>query len=209
MRRILWAGSGAALPIAVLLACGGTRVLVPPRIDLRQHEVLGIIEFSANREGKLGPLASQRFVEAARADQGLVRIVELGTLDEVLAEVNSRRLDRATYKALGQRHELNTLIVGELDISDIRPAIRITPDLTDMGVAADVDATLSVQMVETASGASIWSRSASVTRRVGQVSVFGREVIFDADEPERAYGDLVDALVGYVTQEFRATWERR
>ncbi len=209
MRRVVWAGSAAALPIAILLACGGTRVLVPPRIDLRQHEVLGIIEFSSNRQGKLGPLASQRFMEAARVDQGLVRIVQLGSQDEVLGEVSSRRLDQATYKALGRRYELNTVIVGELDISDIRPAIRVTPNLTDMSVAADVDATLTVQMVETASGASIWSRSASVTRRVGHVSMFGREVIFDADEPERAYGDLVDALVGYVTQEFRATWERR
>lgn len=209
MRRAVWAGGAALLPITILLACGGTRVLVPPRIELRQHEVLGIIEFSANREGKLGPLATQRFMEAARVDQGLVRIVELGTEDEVLREVNSRRLDQTTYKALGERYGINTVFVGELDISDIRPAIRITPNLTDMSVAADVDATLAVQMVETATGASIWSRSASVTRRVGQVSVFGREVVFDADEPERAYGDLVDALVGYVTPEFRATWERR
>ncbi len=208
MRRT-WAGSLAALPIATLLACGGSRVLVPPRIELRQHEVLGIIEFDTNREGKLGPLATQRFMEAARVDQGLVRIVELGTRDEVLREVNSRRLDQTTYRALGQRYGLNTVFIGELDISDIRPAIRITPNLTDMTVAADVDATLTVQMVEIETGASLWSRSASVTRRVGQVSVFGREVVFDADEPERAYGDLVDALVGYVTQDFRASWERR
>ncbi len=209
MRRAVWAGGVALLPISILLACGGTRVRVPPRIELRQHEVLGIIQFSANREGKLGPLATQRFVEAARADQGLVRIVELGTEDEALREVSSRRLDPATYQALGKRYGINTVFVGELDISDIRPAIRIAPNLTDMSVAADVDATLAVQMVETATGASIWSRSASVTRRVGQVSVFGREVVFDADEPERAYGDLVDALVGFVTPEFRATWERR
>ncbi len=208
MRRI-WAGSLAMLPIAALLACGGKRVLVPPRIELRQHEVLGIIEFNTNREGKLGPFATQRFMEAARADQGLVRIVELGTRDEVLREVNSRRLDQAAYRALGQRYGLNTVFIGELDISDIRPAIRVAPNLTDMSVAADVDATLTVQMVEIDTGASLWSRSASVTRRVGHVSVFGRDVVFDAEEPERAYGDLVDALVGYVTRDFRASWERR
>jgi hypothetical protein len=95
-------------------------------------------------------------------------------------------------------------------ISGIRPAIQITSNLANMGVAADVDATLTVQMIETASGASIWSRSASVTKRVGQVSVLGaRDVIFDAENPERAYGELVDALVGAVTGEFRVTWERQ
>ncbi len=79
-----------------------------------------------------------------------------------------------------------------------------------MSVAADVDATLTVGMFETASGASIWNRSASVTRRVGHVSMLGnRDVVFDADEPERAYGELVDALVALVTEEFRATWQRR
>lgn len=192
------------------LGCGGTKVMVPPRIDLQQHEVLAVIEFGSSREGELGPLATARFVEAIRADQGLVRIVDLGTESEALRAVGARRLDRAAYQALGQAHDVNTIFTGELIISDIRPAIRISSDLGNMGVAADVDATLNVEMVETASGASIWSRSASVTKRVGEVSLLGsRDVVFDADNPERAYGELIDALVVAVSGEFRATWERR
>ena len=192
------------------LGCGGTKVMVPPRIDLQQHEVLAVIEFSSSREGELGPLATARFVEAIRADQGLVRIVDLGTETEALRAVGAARLDRAAYQALGQTHDVNTIFTGELIISDIRPAIRISSDLGNMGVAADVDATLNVEMVETASGASIWSRSASVTKRVGEVSLLGsRDVVFDADNPERAYGELIDALVVAVSGEFRATWERR
>ncbi len=209
MRRLAWT-SLAVLPIAAALACGGSRVLVPPRIDLRQHEVLGIVEFSSNKEGELGPLATQRFMEAARVDQGLVRIVELGSEEEVVRDAGIRRLDQAAYKALGEQRNVATIFTGQLVISDIRPAIRITPGLADMSVAADVDATLTVGMFETASGASIWNRSASVTRRVGQVSLLGnRDVVFDADEPERAYGELIDALVALVTEEFRATWQRR
>jgi hypothetical protein len=192
------------------LGCGGTKVMVPPRIDLQQHEVLAVIEFSSSREGELAPLATARFVEAIRADQGLVRIVDLGTETEALRAVGAAHLDRAAYQALGQTHDVNTIFTGELIISDIRPAIRITSDLANMGVAADVDATLNVEMVETASGASIWSRSASVTKRVGQVSLLGsRDVVFDADNPERAYGELIDALVVAVSGDFRARWERR
>ncbi len=79
-----------------------------------------------------------------------------------------------------------------------------------MGAAADVDASLTVQMIEAATGASIWSRSATVTMRVGAVSVLGgRDVIFDADDPERAYGALVNALVERVTQDFRVSWVRK
>jgi len=194
-----------ALVASVAAACG-SKTTYPPRIDLRQHEVIGIIQFASSERGELAALATQRFMEAARRDQGLVRIVELGTEEEVLREVERDRLDAATYRALGEKLDLNTIFTGQLEISDIRPAVRITRDLRNMGVAADVDATLTVNMVETASGASLWSRSGSVTMRVGQVSVLGgRDVVFDAEEPERAYGDLVDALVARVTRDFHFT----
>lgn len=210
--RELWVKVIVAAPLIIApMGCGGgTRVMVPPRIDLREHEVLAIIEFKSSREGELGPLATARFVEAIRADQGLVRIIDLGPESEALRAVGAGRLDRTAYQALGQEHEVNTIFTGELIISDIRPAIQITSDLANMGVAADVDATLNVKMIETTSGASIWSRSADVTKRVGQVSMLGsRDVVFDAENPERAYGELIDALVVAVSGDFRATWERR
>lgn len=195
---------------ATAAGCRGPKVMVPPRIDLHEHEVLAVIEFSFNRDGELGTLATSRFIEEARRDQGLVRIIELGTEDEVLREVDRGRLDRTTYQEVGHVHDVATIISGELVVSDIRPAISITRDLRDLGAAADVDATLTVRMVESTSGASIWSRSASATRRVGQVSVLGgRDFVFDADDPERAYGELVNALVGAVTADFRVSWTRR
>jgi hypothetical protein len=199
----------ALLPIVAALACGGKKVMVPPAIDLQQHEILGIIEFSSNSKGELGELTTTRFMEWARADQGLVRMIELGTEDEVLSNQSSRRLDPATYKAIGKDWEVATVFVGELEISDIRPTVSITTDLSALGAAADVDATLTVHMIETATGASIWNRSASVTKRVGHVSIFGgRDISFDAEDPERAYGELVDALVEAVTRDFRVSWAR-
>ena len=209
MKRFAWAVI-ALLPAATLVACGGPKVMVPPRIDLRQHEILGIIEFRSSNEGELGPLATQKFTEAVRRDQGLVRIVALGTEAEALREAGSRKLDRVAYQSLGQKQGLSTIFTGELVVSDIRPTVRVTPDLRNAGVSADIDATLTAQMIETASGASIWSRSASVTMRVGDISMLGgRDVVFDAEDPERAYGPLVETLVERVTREFQATWERR
>ncbi|UCG92699.1 MAG: hypothetical protein JSV97_03040, partial [candidate division WOR-3 bacterium] len=62
------------------LGCG-RKVMVPPRIDLKPHEVIGIIEFESSNEGKLASLATRRFMNAIRRDQGMVRIVELGAED--------------------------------------------------------------------------------------------------------------------------------
>jgi hypothetical protein len=199
----------AVVLMAVVLSCG-PKVMVPPRIDLKQHEVVGIIEFISSNEGKLGPLATREFTEAARRDQGMVRIVELGTQAEVLKAVGRDRLDQATFKALGDQHEVNTILAGELVVSDIRPEITITPGFGYMSFAAEVNATLAAQMVETATGASIWSGSANATKRVGHVSIFGgNNFAFDAEDPEKAYGKLVHDLVKKVTKDFRVTWERK
>jgi hypothetical protein len=77
-------------------------------------------------------------------------------------------------------------------------------------LSGKVDATLAVQLIETATGASLWSNSARSTQTVGHISVFrGGDFVFDAKDPEQAYGGLVDHLVANVTRDFRATWERR
>ena len=57
---------------------GGTLVQIPPRIDLTQHEILGVIEFTSSAEGKLASYTTRTFIEEMRADQGMIRIVELG-----------------------------------------------------------------------------------------------------------------------------------
>ena len=180
------------LSTAAALGCGGSKVMVPPRIDLQRHELLGIIEFSSNQEGELGPLATQRFMEEVRRDQGLVRIVELGTEEEALRDVGERRLGPSAYRELGREYEVATIFTAYLEVSDIRPAISISSDLRNLGATADVDATLTVQMIETASSV-----------------LGGSDVAFDADDPEDAYGDLVAALVQHVTTDFKVTWARR
>jgi len=79
-----------------------------------------------------------------------------------------------------------------------------------MGFGAQVDATLSAQMVETVTGASIWNNSGSATRSVGHVSIFGSSAFaFDAEDPDKAYGKLVDELVDRVTRDLQVTWERQ
>jgi len=191
------------------LACG-SKVMVPPRIDLREHEVIGIINFTFSSRGNLGDFATRKFTEAARQDQGLVRIIPLGSEGEILKTIGYEQLNQAAIKAIGEEQNLKTILTGELVVSDIRPNIQITPGLGFLSISAEVDATLSVQMFETSTGASLWSSSASDTRTVGNISIFGgKNFAFDAKDPEKAYGNLINSLVTQVTRDFRVSWRRK
>ena len=207
MKRKSWLIAATLLTLAIQ---GCTkRVLAPPRIDLKNHEVIGIIEFDCSGQGELGPFLTNRFVDAARRDQELVRIVLLGTSAEVLADTGQSRLDRDAFKAIGQKHQIKTLFTGNVVVSDIKPNVSVGQRLTYFGVSADVDAILNTQMVETETGASLWSRSARAAQRIGGVEVFGdKSFTFDADDPENAYGRIADSLVEAVTHDFQCHWIR-
>jgi hypothetical protein len=195
-----------ALSASLVTAGCAKRVMVPPRIDLTQHEVIGIMEFVTANPGTLGSYTTQRFTEAIREDQGLIRIVELGAESDVLERLGRASFDPAAYRDLGERYNLRTIVRGRLDVSNIKPSVQIG-NLRNMGVEASVDATLTAQMIETATGASVWNTTNQATRTVGFVQILDRGgVAFDADDPERAYGKLVDALVSEASAAFRVTW---
>lgn len=180
-------------------------VSVPPRIDLKEREVIGVIQFDSTSKGKLAPLATRRFTESARRDQGLVRMVHVGP-----QQGRPAMRDVEALKALGRRHGVQTLMVGRLEVSDIRPNVNVISSLKAGSLTALVDATLAVDMIETETGASIWSRSASVTTEVGHISVYGKkQFAFNAEDPDRAYGAMIDALVNQVTRDFHVGWVRR
>jgi len=194
---------------AVFGGCG-TRVMVPPEINLVDHEVLGVIEIRSTVRGELGSITTRKLIEAARRDQGMVRIVRLGTERQILSDLGVRQLDDAAFRRLGDSRQLKTILLGELTISDVRPNVSIAPDLGSASITAEVDATLSVEMIETATGASLWSASASQTQTVGHISVVaGRNFAFDAADPERAYGPLVNSLVAVVVRDFQVSWVRQ
>jgi hypothetical protein len=208
MKRTLLAFVIAALAL-VTTNCG-RKVMVPPRIDLKPHEVIGMIHFECDKKGELAPLTTRKFTEAIRRDQEMIRIIDLGTEAEVLRQIGHDKLSKAAFQAIGEEYDIATVFTGELLISDIRPDISIALlFVAGMSVSAEVDATLDVRMVETESGASLWNASVSKTREIGNVTIWeGGGFGFDAEDPERAYGKLVNALVEDASQDFRVTWRR-
>ena len=208
MKKIVFVFASIVLIVSVV-ACG-RKVMVPPRIDLTEHEIIGIIQFESDSKGELAPLTTRKFTEAIRRDQEMIRIIDLGTEAEVLKEIGHDRLNKAAFQEIGGKYDVATVVAGELLVSDVRPDISIALIFTaGMSVSAEVDATLDVQMVETETGASLWSTSVTKTEEIANVNIWeGGVFVFGAEDPERAYGKLVHALVEDASQDFRVTWRR-
>ena len=185
-------------------ACAGARyetVTYPPRVNLTQHELIGIIEFHSPDQRELAPMITARFVESARSDQGLVRMVFL--------RGEGRRPDAARLRQLASEHGLRSILLGDLRVSRVQPSVSVSETLSSASVSGAVEATLTVEMIEPDTGASLWSASGRARESVGGVSLQGKTVDFGGRDPRAAYGEMVDTLVQQVTRDLHGSWERR
>ena len=135
-------------PILVLAACA-PKVMVPPTIDLGVYEKIGVFEFSSNREGTLGQYATQNFLQAIQSSQSRVRFLEIGSKEKVLQSVGHGQLDLEALETLGKKHDVRAIITGKLDVTDVKPKIRLSTILSSMGVEADVEASLTARLYST------------------------------------------------------------
>ena len=161
-----------------------------------------MIQFSSPDERELASLITARFMESSRHDQGVVRMVPLGA--------EGRRPDAARLRQLASEHGLRTIVLGDLRVSEVRPSLSVSQSLSSASVSGTIEATLTVEMIEPATGASLWSASGRTRETLGSLRVQGvKNVDFDAAAPESAYTAMVDALVSQVTRDLRGSWERR
>jgi hypothetical protein len=192
-----------AVCIAALLLGGCARVYVPPAIDLKPHEVIGLIKFRSETRGNLTDYVTQKFIESVTEDQQEIRIVELGDEAAVLAAVGETNLGPDAFKAIGDKYDVNTVFTGTLSVSEANPSCAFGPGYASF--EAKVNARLVARLVETATGATVWSNSGREERTVAGVSKFGSDFSFSAEDPEEAYGDLARSLCHRVTKDFRRT----
>ncbi|HJY76859.1 MAG TPA: hypothetical protein VKE95_09510 [Burkholderiales bacterium] len=198
--------------LAVFLASGCSStvlVTVPPRMDLKGYGTLGVVDFSSNASGPAGARASQQLQEQIQAAQPGTRFIELGSREAVLAAVGRNQLDADAAKRIGKRYGVDAVFLGEIAYSDAKTDIRIN-DLTklDAGLRTEVLGDISVRLVETASGASVWSNSGWVRRQVGRVNV-SEQGISGSMTKSDPREEMVPALVYQITHDFRPTTERR
>ncbi|MGD2136244.1 MAG: hypothetical protein PVF27_08790 [Gemmatimonadales bacterium] len=192
----------------LLSACAGKRVLAPPRFDLIDYRPTGLVTFTVeNAEGSLHEVATRRFAAALFDAQPGIELLELGEADPLLDELGVERLGADAARAIGEAYEVPAVFVGHMEVSDVTPRASIG-NLLNARVAAEVTVEMTVRLLSCASGATVWSRTIRGTDTVGELGISGGDVFFGADDPDEAYGRLVDFLIQEITVDFRPRWVR-
>lgn len=128
----------------------------------------------------------------------------------VLRSVHGNALDLKTVKAVGKKYQVDAVFTGALDVTKVKPNVRLSSLLTSMSAEAHVEATLTARLLETRSGATLWTDSANAYETVAHVRIASNSsATFKAQDPEDAYGRLVSNLVYGITRDFRSTYTRR
>ncbi|MDH3216187.1 MAG: hypothetical protein OEN01_07840 [Candidatus Krumholzibacteria bacterium] len=197
------------LVVVTLIGCS-KRVMVPPRIDLQTYRAIGMIEFDSNAEDGLQQFVSQKFVETLQSSQPGIRILDLGSEEKVLEEIQHQRFDYQAIRAVGERYGVDAVIIGNLEVTDIKPKVDVSTLLMSMSARADVEAALTARLFDAVSGATIWTNSARGKQTVAQLGLTSKgPIYFDASDPDNAYGKLIGGLVYRTTHDFRVQYVRQ
>ena len=197
---------------ALLAACAAKTVVVsvPPRLDLRPYGTVGIVEFASNADAGVNAHATRQFQEQVQAAQPGTRFVELGDRQSVLAAIGSRSLDLEAYKKIGKKYGVSAVFVGDIAYAEPRADLKLA-DLQKLegGMRAEMRGDISSRLLETASGASVWSSSAWARRELGAVSVSAEHGVSGSVAKSNPREEMVPALVYHLTEDFRPTTARQ
>jgi hypothetical protein len=195
----------AVVCLVVLAAFAAGCFLIPARVNLERLGTIGFIGFQSSARGNIADYAGQVFLEVLIRSQPRARIKELGPGDEILRDVRTGRISQTALEAVGRRYGVDAILIGTLELSEARPRISLaTILLGSVRASVEVDARMSARLLDTRDGTTFWTDSARDRMDVANVSIFkGGDVIFDAQDPERAYGQLIRSLVLRTTRDFR------
>jgi len=197
------------LSLAMLWGCSSSRTVlvnVPPRMDLKSYGMLGIVEFASNANSAINARATREFLSHVHSAQPGTRIVELGSREAALAAVGARQLDADALRRIGEKYGVEAIVLGEIAYSEPRTDVKIT-DLSKLegGVRTEVRGDISAKLVETRTGASVWSSSAWARRQVGHVNVSADQGVSGTLRNSDPREEMLPALVSNLTQDLRPT----
>jgi hypothetical protein len=195
----------------IFSGCSHTeRILIPPPMDLAPYRIIGVIEFSSNRETDLNQYLTQNFLQAIQNAQPGVRFLELGNRDLVLSKVSCERLDYESIRLIGRHYHVEAILFGDLDLSEPKPKVSLSSTWKSIKAGADVEASLVTKLWETDSGVVRWTNSSHGKDSVAHLSASANgNFHFGATDPEEAYGQLITQLVYANTADFRSHYETR
>jgi hypothetical protein len=203
--------AGSLLLSLAILGCSNTvLVTVPPRVELSGYGTIGIVEFASSSDRALGVHAARRFEEQVQAAQPGTRFIELGSREEVLAAVSAKQLDVNAFKRIGEKYGVAAVFVGELEYSEPKADLQIG-DLTKLegGVRAEMRGDISSRLIETKTGASVWSNSAWMKKQIGSLRVSADSGVSADMGQSNPRVEMVPALVYRLTDDFRSSTVRQ
>jgi hypothetical protein len=203
--------AGSLLLLLAILGCSNTvLVTVPPRVELSGYGTIGIVEFASSSDRALGVHAARRFEEQVQAAQPGTRFIELGSREEVLAAVSAKQLDVNAFKRIGEKYGVAAVFVGELEYFEPKADLQIG-DLTKLegGVRAEMRGDISSRLIETKTGASVWSNSAWMKKQIGSLRVSADSGVSADMGQSNPRVEMVPALVYRLTDDFRSSTVRQ
>jgi hypothetical protein len=195
----------------VLAACSRTVVVpVPPKVDLKGYGPVGIVDFGSNSEETLSARATRQFQEQVQSAQPGTRFVELGERQQLLAAVGAKQFDAPALRKIGAKYGVTALFVGDLAYSQPRTDVKVS-DIAKLegGVRTEIRGDLSARLLETASGASVWSNSGWARRQMGSVHLSAERGVSGGMSGGNPREEMVPALVNEITHDFRPTYVRQ
>lgn len=206
-----YAGLTLLLSLAILSGCSRTVLVpVPPRVDLGSYGTLGIVEFASNSDRAISARATRQFQEHIQAAQPGTRFIELGDREALATAMGGKQLDVDTLRKIGEKYGVAAIFLGDIAYSEPKTDVRVT-DLAKLegGVRAEIKGDISGRLVETRTGASLWSNSAWVRRQIGRLSVSAEHGVSGGVSKSDPREEMVPALVYHLTHDFRPSSVRQ
>jgi hypothetical protein len=188
---------------------------MPPKIDLTKYKGVGVIGFGCNAEGKMDEYATRRFIITIKAYQKEIRLIDLGTKEEILESFHAEQLNPEAIRAIGNKYNVDVIFTGELEIKEIQPLVPVNlysrtrptrgkTQINGQRAKAAVKAWLSARLWETQVGGTVWRSSAQGEEVVNQVIFLSEtKAIFDATDQPEAFFDLINPMVKQITTDFK------
>ena len=185
------------------------KIMAPPQIDLLNYERVGLISFSSNNiESPLDEIATQLFLQEINRFQKGVQVIELGTLDEVLGQINKSTLNQEAVKAIGEHFGVVSFFHGEIDVSDVKHSSRevTVKVISRVLLKTTFNSSLTIQLYSTETGTTLWADSAYKKKTLNHI-IYSSEGTpdFDIEEQNEVYKELTEHLVHELIRDFRPT----
>jgi hypothetical protein len=197
----------ALCSVLTLSGCAAHYAQVPARLNLAPYGRIAVVTFADESNSAMSKLATQRFAETLLANQSGVELLELGNADPKLKALATATDAAPLAQVVGREKDVPAIFVGLLKVSGVKPRGHLDP--SGMAVRGAVTGELTVRLLSTRTGGTVWRSSASANGTVGRVAVSGGLPSIALRDQDEAYGEVVRSLVADVTRDLRPTWVKQ